>query len=167
MVRDENPSKVTFRSMGEPSWLVLQVLEPDDAIPAVEIIRRVERLLTAADYPRKHLDPSTLHYALRRMEDDGMINCEGRREVDVPSPRGGTRREIRPVYSITEVGVEMLRYKRKLDAFFGPCRGQEKATRCSSRMVIGGSMPVSTCFQIAGTCMPRDTSELQISWSKT
>src|SRR3990172_1507909 len=71
MVRDENPSKVTFHSMGEPSWLVLQVLEPDDAIPAVEIIRRVERLLTAADYPRKHLDPSTLHYALRRMEDDG------------------------------------------------------------------------------------------------
>src|SRR3990172_10814151 len=120
MVRDENPSKVTFHSMGEPSWLVLQVLEPDDAIPAVEIIRRVERLLTAADYSRKHLDPSTLHYALRRMEDDGMINCEGRREVDVPSPRGGTRREIRPVYSITEVGVEMLRYKRKLDAFFRP-----------------------------------------------
>lgn len=94
--------------MGAPSWLILYVLRKDEAIPGIEIIRRVEVLLHRVDSPHKRLDPSTLHYALRRMEDDGLVRLEGEREVEVPGPRGTTQRQPRSVYIITDLGQQIL-----------------------------------------------------------
>src|SRR5690348_1884392 len=82
------------RQMGEPSWLVLAVLEPTNPIAAIEIIRRVEQLLAEADYPYKRLDPSTLHHSLSRMIEDGLVLHAGQQEVDVPVGHGATKRDI-------------------------------------------------------------------------
>ena len=79
---DDDPLTRIFRRMGEQSWWILRVLSPTEAIPGIEIIGRVQRLLTAADYPTKRLDPATLHYALKRMQDDGLIRYESEREVE-------------------------------------------------------------------------------------
>ena len=114
--KDQDPLEAIFRRMGEPSWLILRVLSPVDAIPGIEIIRRVERLLEAADYPFKRLDPSTLHYALKRMEDDGLVRCQGQEEVDVPGPRGTTRRDARSVYLTTALGADAIDRKQILEA---------------------------------------------------
>ena len=114
--QDQDPMEAVFRRMGEPSWHILRVLNPVDPMPGIEIIRRVETLLTAADYPYKRLDPSTLHYALKRMAEDGLVRCEGQQEVDVPGPRGTSRRELRPVYVITGLGAEVLNRRRLLEA---------------------------------------------------
>lgn len=114
--QDQDPMEAVFRRMGEPSWLILRVLNPADAIPGIEIIRRVEDLLETAEYPYKRLDPSTLHYALKRMAEDGLVRCEGQREVEVPGPRGTSRRESRPVYVITGLGAEALDRRRLLEA---------------------------------------------------
>jgi DNA-binding PadR family transcriptional regulator len=104
-----------LRRMGDPSWLILAVLDPVEGIPGVEIIGRVEKVLQQADYPTRRLDPSTLHYGLKRMEEDGLICCTGRREVDVPGPRGTTRREQRSVYVVTALGERALERRRALD----------------------------------------------------
>ena len=105
-----------MRRMGEPSWLILHVLDPSDAIPAIEIVRRVEGVLERAEYPHRHLDPSTTHYALRRMQSDGLIVCEGERLVEVPGPRGSSRLEMRPLYVISPLGTEALAARDRLDA---------------------------------------------------
>jgi DNA-binding PadR family transcriptional regulator len=111
-----DPFEPIFRRMGEQSWWILAALEPVNAQPGIEIIRRVECWLAAADYPTKTLDPSTLHYALKRMEEDGLVENRGRRVVDVPGPRGTTRQEPRSVYVITGLGERALARRRKLDA---------------------------------------------------
>jgi len=102
--------------MGEPSWLILAALGPAQPLPGVEILRRVEALLAEAAYPTTHLDPSTLHYALKRMEEDGLVHCPGTRDVTVPGPRGTTRREHRAVYVITGRGAQALEHHRRLSA---------------------------------------------------
>jgi DNA-binding PadR family transcriptional regulator len=112
--RQEDSLETIFRRMGEPSWLILQALDSSRALPGIEIIRRVERLLHDVDYPFTRLDPSTLHYALKRMEEDGLVKCEGRREVDVPGPRGTTRRETRSVYKIMGLGTQALSRRARL-----------------------------------------------------
>ena len=106
----------TLKRMGEPSWLLLRVLDPSQPIPAIEMIRRVQVILTTADYPQKRLDPSTVHYALKRMEAAGLIQARGRQEVDVPGPRGGVRREERSVYVISGLGSRVLRSRDRLEA---------------------------------------------------
>ena len=111
-----DPLEPVFRRMGEPSWLILSVLEPVNAIPGIEIIRRVEDLYKASDYPTKRLDPSTLHYALKRMEEDGLVEQVGQREVDVPGPRGTSRRDVRTVYVMTGLGAQVLDRHRRLEA---------------------------------------------------
>ena len=116
MKQGRDPLEPIVRRMGEQSWLILSVLEPVNPLPGIEILRRVERLLEVADYPTKTLDPSTLHYALKRMEDDGLVRNEGQREVEVPGPRGTKRREPRAVYTMTGLGAQVLERKRRLDA---------------------------------------------------
>lgn len=117
---EQNPLRAVFRRMGDPSWLILSRLHSTEPIPGIEIIRRVEALLKESDYPVKRLDPSTLHYALKRMEDDNLVGCEGDREVDVPGPHGITRREQRPVYVITDLGLQALEYKKRLARIRSP-----------------------------------------------
>lgn len=110
-----DPLEAILRRMGEPSWLILRALDPSEPMPGIEIIRQVEEWLHQANYAYKRLDPSTLHYALKRMEEDGLVECAGWREVDVPGPRGATRRERRPVYVITGAGLRALSGKDLLD----------------------------------------------------
>lgn len=112
--RSQNSFEAIFRRMGKPSWLILSTLHPTEALPGIEIIRRVEVLLKHADSPIKTLDPSTFHYAIRRMGDDQLVRCEGEREVDVPGPHGITRREPRHVYVITNLGLQALERERRL-----------------------------------------------------
>lgn len=104
-----------FRRMGEPSWLILGVLDPVAGRPGVEIIRQVEDLFNRVNYPTQHLDPSTLHYALKRMEEDGLVRCDGRRLVEVPGPHGTTRPEQRSIYVITPLGVAALECRHALN----------------------------------------------------
>lgn len=115
MTENRALSDSVFRRMGEPSWLILSVLEPSNAIPGVEIIQRVEEMYAKAKYPTRHLDPSTLHYALKRMGEDGLVRYEGRREVEVPGPHGSTHPEQRSVYVITAEGAAVLTRKRALE----------------------------------------------------
>lgn len=113
---DRDPLEAVFRRMGEPSWFILRALHPTEGRPGIDVIRRVERTLEAADYPYKTLDPSTLHYALKRMIEDGLVRMLGKEIVDVPGPRGSTRREERPVYVITGLGSAVLNRRRAYDA---------------------------------------------------
>lgn len=113
--KDEDLLQQKVRRMGEPSWLILHALIGSEPIPGIEIINRVEDILTEAGYPARRLDPSTLHYALKRMEDDGFVYCGTEREVDVPSAHGGTRRELRPVFSLTGLGARAIDHRRMLD----------------------------------------------------
>ena len=84
-------------------------------LPDSEIIRRVEEGLRRADYPTKKVDPSTVHYALKRMVDDGLVEQKREQEVDVPGPRGTVRREARTVYVITGLGATALRRRLALN----------------------------------------------------
>lgn len=113
---DDNRLEAAFKRMGEPSWLILYALEAEHAIPGIEIIRRVERLLDDAGYPTRKLDPSTLHYALKRMEEDGLVARRGKQEVEVPGPRGTTRHEMREVYVVSALGEQALKRRERLDA---------------------------------------------------
>jgi DNA-binding PadR family transcriptional regulator len=100
--------------MQEPSWLILSALDPIHALAGIEIIRKVEGFYQNAGYPHRHLDPSTLHYALRRMEEDGLVRCEGQQETEVPGPWGTTRLAPRAVYVITGLGSEALSRRAQL-----------------------------------------------------
>jgi hypothetical protein len=104
-----------FRRMGEPSWHILRVLSLSEALPGFEIINRVESLLRSVNFPYHRLDPSTLHHALKRMMDDGLVRCPGDREVEVPGPRGTTRRASRAVYLLTGFGAAVRARKAELD----------------------------------------------------
>ena len=116
MNRQQESLEPIVRRMGQPSWLILAVLDPAKPLPGTEIIDRVEDLLARADYPLQTLDPSTLHYALKRMMEDGLVAHQGRREVDVPGPHGSKRRAHRDVYVITGLGEQVLEHKRRLDS---------------------------------------------------
>jgi DNA-binding PadR family transcriptional regulator len=94
--------------MGEISWLFLYVLHPTEGKPAIRILLDAEDLLKEAHRERE-IDPSTLHYALKRMEQDGLVQQAGQEQVTVPGGRGGSRREMRTVYVITQLGQEALR----------------------------------------------------------
>jgi DNA-binding PadR family transcriptional regulator len=106
--------------MQEPSWAILSALDPTHARPGIEILDRVEAMYRASDYPRRRLDPSTLHYALRRMEQDGLVTCDGEREVDVPGPWETKSRQVRPVYRITGYGRMALDRHARLYAQMHP-----------------------------------------------
>ncbi|HEV2125115.1 MAG TPA: PadR family transcriptional regulator [Chloroflexota bacterium] len=103
-----DPLESVLQRMGEPSWWILSVLEPTNGIPGIEIIRRVNAMLAEASYPQTSLDPSTLHYALRRMQEEGLVEHRGDRMVEVPGPRGTVRNESRAVYGITGLGAQVL-----------------------------------------------------------
>jgi DNA-binding PadR family transcriptional regulator len=113
---DRDPLTQAIRRMGEPSWLVLEVLTAGQAIPGIEILRRANELLQTSNYPATRLDPSTLHYALQRMQEDGLVQQRGEREVQVPGPRGSTRAELRPVYAIAALGEQALSRRHALQA---------------------------------------------------
>ena len=105
---EHDPLERAILRMQEPSWLILSALDATHAQAGIEIIRKVEGFYENAGYPHRRLDPSTLHYALRRMEQDGLVRCEGQQETDVPGPRGRTRREPRAVYVISGLGSQAL-----------------------------------------------------------
>jgi DNA-binding PadR family transcriptional regulator len=109
-----------LKRLGEPSWWILATLHPTEPKPALSIVRDVEDRLRGAEYPNARLDPSTLHYALRRMLEDGLVARLPDREVDVPGPHGTTRRELRPVWIITNAGVEMLRHRHRVTEAMRP-----------------------------------------------
>lgn len=113
---DPDPVARAIERMGEPSWLILNVLgHQTDLIPGLRIIQEVNALLQEADYPHKDLGANTLHYALRRMEEDGLVRCAGQANVEVPGSWGSTRTELRPVYAITGQGRATLEHRRALD----------------------------------------------------
>jgi DNA-binding PadR family transcriptional regulator len=116
MSRSSDNLEPVMKRMGTPSFLILAVLEPNVGLAGTQIIDRAECLLAASGYPTRTLDPATLHYALKRMEDDGLVACQGKQEVDVPGPHGTKRRELRSVYVITGLGSRVLQHKCRLDA---------------------------------------------------
>jgi hypothetical protein len=48
------------------------------------------------------------------MEEDGLVRCEGRQEIEVPGPWGSKRREPRAVYVITGLGSHALSRRAQL-----------------------------------------------------
>jgi DNA-binding PadR family transcriptional regulator len=114
--RHLDPLARAIERMGEPSWFILNVLSHQaEPIPGLRIIQHVNTLLQEADYPHKDLGANTLHYALRRMEEDGIVSCTGHANVEVPGPWGTTRTESRPVYAITAAGRAVLARRYALD----------------------------------------------------
>jgi len=104
-----------IRRMGDPSWWILAALDPVEARPGIAILERVEENLRLSGYPQTELDPSTLHYALRRMREDELVQEVGKRLVEVPGPRGSTRMEERPVYKMTGLGARALKARWQLE----------------------------------------------------
>ncbi len=128
------------RRMSEQSWLILNALSSSlEPLPGIDIIRRVESYMTGASGVSETLDPSTLHYSLERMEDDGLVRCDGEREVSVPGPRGTMRHAMRAVYVITGLGSMAL---AQHDALY------EAARR--SRVVAPGFFPGAPVLRPAG-----------------
>lgn len=82
-------------------------------LPATQLMDRMEQRLAQAGLPDEPIDPSTVHYALKRMIDDGLVLHRGKHEVDVPGPYGTTHRALRDVYLITGTGQAALRRKRQ------------------------------------------------------
>jgi hypothetical protein len=119
---DEKEIERIFKRMGEPSWWILSNLEPWHGLPAIEIIRRVESDLREAAAPNAKLEPATTHYALDRMESDGVVRCLGEREVDVPVGHGVSRRLKRPVWVITGKGATVLERRRQVANVFAQRR---------------------------------------------
>jgi DNA-binding PadR family transcriptional regulator len=110
-----DPLERAMGRMQDASWLILSALDPARPLPGIEIIKRVEAVYAEAGYPQRHLDPSTLHYGLKRMTDDGLVRREGERDVDVPGPRGASRRESRAVFVITGEGQRALALREQLE----------------------------------------------------
>jgi len=102
--------------MGDPSWWVLAALShhPDGLAP-FQIIHSVQTWLKESDYPVKRLDPGTLHYAIPRMEELGVVEFAGQREVDVPVGHGATKREKRPVWKIAALGEVALARRARFE----------------------------------------------------
>jgi len=115
MVRGRDPLEGIVRKLGQPSWLILAALDPAHPLAGTQIIDRVETLLTRAEFPQRTLDPSTLHYALKRLGDDGLVKALGKREVDVPGPHGTTHRALRDVYVLSGEGLRARAAKARLD----------------------------------------------------
>lgn len=110
-----DPLRHAMDRMQDASWFILSALDPGRPLPGIEIIRRVEEVYAAAGVPRRRLDPSTLHYGLKRMAEDGLVRRDGEREVEVPGPRGTTRREMRAVFVITGEGQRALALRDRLE----------------------------------------------------
>lgn len=110
-----DPLERVVGRMQDASWFILSALDPVHPLPGIEIIRRVESIYADAGYPWRHLDPSTLHYGLKRMTDDGLVRRDGEREVDVPGPHSTTRRESRAVFVITGEGQRALVLRDRLE----------------------------------------------------
>lgn len=102
--------------MQDPSWLILRALHPTQARAGIEIIRRVEDFYRASGYPQRTLDPSTFHHGMKRMGDDGLVECVGKQEVDVPGPWKTTQRQMRSVFVITGLGMRALQLRARLEA---------------------------------------------------
>src|SRR5947209_7297603 len=80
--KDDRRLERVFRSMGEPSWWVLSALAANpEGLAPFQIVRHVQHVLRTADHPIKRLDPGTLHYALPRLEELGVIEAAGEREM--------------------------------------------------------------------------------------
>lgn len=115
MAHHDDPNRSIMRRMNTPSWLLLASLDPQTPLPATQLMDRMEQRLAQAGLPDEPIDPSTVHYALKRMIDDGLVLHRGKHEVDVPGPYGTTHRALRDVYLITGTGQAALRRKRQLD----------------------------------------------------
>jgi len=105
MTQADSQLERVFKSMGEPSWWVLSALAANpEGLAPFQIVRHVQQVLRTADYPIKRLDPGTLHYALSRLEELGVIESAGERDLNVPIGHGAMRTEKRPVWAITALG---------------------------------------------------------------
>lgn len=115
MRKGKDPLTGIVRHMGEASYHILQVLNPAKGIPGIEILRRLEEDYREAGYPDSRVDPTTVLYAIKRMEKDGLVRNAGEELVDVRGPRGVIRPEMRPVYVITGLGQNVLDLRARLD----------------------------------------------------
>lgn len=117
---NENQLQRAFRSMGEPSWWVLMTLATNsEGLAPFQIIRHVQQALGQTRSPITRLDPGTLHYALRRMEELGVIEAAGERVVEVPVGHGATKLEARPVWAITALGELALKRREQMQRALG------------------------------------------------
>jgi hypothetical protein len=90
-----------------------------DGLAPIQIFRQVERALRSADSPITRLDPGTLHYAIPRMEELGVIAPAGEREVEVPVGHGAVRKEKRLVWVITGLGEVALARRARVQRALG------------------------------------------------
>ena len=134
--RDADPLDSAIGRMGEVSWLFLRVLHPTEAKPAIRILMEAEQLLADAGRGRE-IDPSTLHYALKRMEQDGLVRQDGRQQVPVPGGRGGFRSEERTVFVITQQVQEALARHDRLHEI----AKRRYALPGFAQRIVGGMVP--------------------------
>jgi len=110
-----------FRSMGEPSWWLLTALSnhPEGLAP-FQMIHQVQDWLKQSNYPVQRLDPGTVHYAIPRMEELGVIEFAGEQEVDVPVGRGATKPDKRPVWKLSALGEVALAHRARFEQVAQP-----------------------------------------------
>jgi hypothetical protein len=120
MAETSHQSEQLHSRMGEPSWLVLRALQLLGGGTRVEVTRQVAALQLALGAGERELDPSTLHYALKRMLAEGLI-AEGRRLTEgelsgrvVAEPAAVYRTgRTRPTYVLTALGIQLLQSRQR------------------------------------------------------
>ncbi len=120
MAQAPDRTEQLYAKMGEPSWLVLRALQLMNRATRVALSRQIATAQTSADTTEgKAIDPSTLHYALKRMIADGIVE-----ELSaLGTPESGTMvaeatvsyrtRGYRPTYALTLLGRQLLHLRQR------------------------------------------------------
>jgi len=108
-----------YRKMGEPSWLILRAIQQLGRASRSAITKQVRASLAVAGAQTSNLDPSTLHYALQRMEADGIIATLGEESAPLvhgvaePAVAYHTGKRPAPSFALTPVGTMLLAMRQR------------------------------------------------------
>lgn len=108
-----------YARMGEPSWLILNALQALRTASRVMLTRQVAAVQASRSVGATPLDPSTLHYALKRMLSDGILEEVAEEEITAQGQRIAEARVAyrtkshRPHYGLTPLGQQLLAARRQ------------------------------------------------------
>ncbi|MSQ10041.1 MAG: hypothetical protein EXR52_03440 [Dehalococcoidia bacterium] len=120
MAQAPDRTEQLYAKMGEPSWLVLRALQLLHSPTRVALSRQIATTQTAVDPSEgKAIDPSTLHYALKRMIADGIVEELAAPGTHKPATMVAEAtvsyrtRGYRPTYGLTLLGRQLLQLRQR------------------------------------------------------